>query len=275
LHRPGEPPIIRPARNVSTELDRSIMRRPWLRFLATVLIAATVGAIAASGTIYLIAREMLGPDAMRAVVKAALMAEPTMVNEALDAADRLQHQQLSAARSQAIETLAGRIYDNAGTPSIGKPDASVTIVEFFDYRCPYCKRVAPEMAALLAEDSDIRVVYKEFPILSPESLYAAKAALAANLQGKYRPMHDALIGLKGNLDNAAVLRAAEEIGLDVAKLQQDMESAAVMDELRSVHDLATALAIDGTPTFLFGNQYVSGALSVDEMRDLVAKLRQS
>ena len=251
------------------------MRRPWLRFLATVLFAALVGAGVASGTIFLIAREMLGPSAMQAVVKAALMADPGMVNQALDAAEKQQQQHLNVARSQAIQTLASRIYDNPGTPSFGKPDASVTIVEFFDYRCPYCKRVAPEMAALLASDPDIRVVYKEFPILSPESLYAAKAALAANLQGQYRPMHDALIGLKGTLDNAAVLQAAGEIGLDLAKLQQDMESAAVIDELRSVHELATALAIDGTPTFLFGDQYVSGAISVDEMRQLVAKLRQS
>lgn len=251
------------------------MTRPsWLRFLATVLVAAFVGALVAGGTIVFVAREMLGPDAMRNVVKAVLMAEPTMVNEALDAADRQQQEQMGAARNQAIETLAGRLYDNAGTPSFGKPDASVTIVEFFDYRCSFCKRVAPEMAALLASDPDIRVVYKEFPILSPESLYAAKAALAAHLQGKYRPMHDALIGLKGNLDETTVLALAEGIGLDIAKLQQDMESAAVLDELRSVHELATALAIDGTPTFLFGHQYVGGAISVDEMRQYVAKLRE-
>ena len=140
------------------------MRRPWLRFLATVLFAALVGAGVASGTIFLIAREMLGPSAMQAVVKAALMADPGMVNQALDAAEKQQQQHLNVARSQAIQTLASRIYDNPGTPSFGKPDASVTIVEFFDYRCPYCKRVAPEMAALLASDPDIRVVYKEFPI---------------------------------------------------------------------------------------------------------------
>lgn len=250
------------------------MRTSWPRLLATVLVAALVGAAVAGGMIFLVAREMLGPDAMRGIVKAALMAEPAMVNEALDAAERQQQEQLSAVRTQAILTLSSRIFDNPATPSFGKADASVTIVEFFDYRCQYCKRVAPEMATLLASDPDIRVVYKEFPILSPESLFAAKAALAAHLQGKYRPMHDALMGLKGGLDKTTVLQLATSVGLDVEKLQQDMESSAVLDELRSVHELATALAIDGTPTFLFGPHYVGGAISVDEMRQYVAKLRE-
>ena len=251
------------------------MARPWLRLVGTVLLAAVVGAIVAGGTLFLVAREMLGPDQMRAVVRAALMADPKMIAEAMDAADRAQKAEVDAARSQAILALAGSIYDNPGSPSVGKPEASVTIVEFFDYRCPYCKRVAPEMQALLASDPDLRVVYKEFPILSPESLFAAKAALAANLQGKYLPMHEALIGLKGTLDNAAVLQAASDLGLDMTKLQQDMESQPVMDELRSVHELANALAIDGTPTFLFGGHYVSGAISADEMRKLVVKARES
>jgi protein-disulfide isomerase len=250
------------------------MNRPWLRQLASVLIAALVGALVAGGTIFLVAREMLGPEAMRSIVKAALMADPKMIGEAMDAAERQEREKLDAARGQAILMLASRIYENPGTPAFGKPDASVTIVEFFDYRCPYCKRVMPELQALMASDPDIRIVYKEFPILSPESLFAAKAALAAHQQGKYQPMHDALMGLKSNLDNATVLRVASELGLDVAKLQQDMESPAVAEELRSVHELATALAIDGTPAFLFEHQYVGGAISADEMRQIVAKLRE-
>jgi len=250
------------------------MARPWLRLVGVVLVSAVVGALVAGGTIFLIAREMLGADQMRAVVRAALMADPKMIAEAMDAAESAQKAQVEAARSQAITALAASIYENPGSPSAGKPDASVTIVEFFDYRCPYCKRVAPEMQALLASDPDLRVVYKEFPILSPESLFAAKAALAANLQGKYLPMHEALIGLKGNLDNATVLQTAGALGLDLAKLQQDMESQPIIDELRSVHELANALAIDGTPTFLFGKHYVGGAISADEMRKLVAKARE-
>lgn len=134
--------------------------------------------------------------------------------------------------------------------------------------------MAPELRAVLAEDSDIRLVYREFPILSPESPFAAKAALAAQQQDKYEPMHDALMGLKSDLDNATVLQVAGELGLDLAKLQQDMESPAVMEELRSVRELATALAIDGTPAFLFGGRYVGGAISADEMRQIIAKLRE-
>ena len=250
------------------------MNRSWLRQLATILLAALVGALVAGGTIFLVAREMLGPEAMRAVVKAALMADPKMISEAMSEAERMEREKVDAARTQAILMLASRIYDNPGSPSFGKVDASVTIVEFFDYRCPYCKRVTPELRALMADDPDIRLVYKEFPILSPESLFAAKAALAAHRQGKYEPMHDALMGLKSNLDNATVLQVAGELGLDLAKLQQDMESPAVMDEIRSVHELATALAIDGTPAFLFESRYVGGAISADEMREIIAKLRE-
>ena len=250
------------------------MIRPWVRQLATVLIAALVGALVAGGTIFLVAREMLGPEAMRAVVKAALMADPRMIREAMDAAQKMEQQKVDAARGQAILMLAKRIYENPGSPTFGKADASVTIVEFFDYRCPYCKRVSPELQALLASDADIRIVYKEFPILSPESLYAAKAALAANMQGKYQPMHEALMSLKSTLDNQTVLKVAGDLGLDVAKLQQDMDSPAVAEELRSVNELATALAIDGTPAFLFDDRYVGGAISVDDMRQIVAKLRE-
>lgn len=244
-----------------------------LRHAGTVLLAALVGAVVAAGTIYLVAREMLGPEQMRGVIRAALMTEPTIITDALDAGERNQQAQIEAARITALDALAEPLYRDPGSPSFGKPDASVTVVEFFDYRCPYCKRVAPEVAALLASDDDVRVVYKEFPILGPESLYAAQAALAAHRQGKYRELHAALLGLEGGLDNATVLQLATELGLDMARLQQDMESPEVMDQLQTVRSLATALGVSGTPAFVIGKEFVGGAISVDEMRALVAKSR--
>jgi len=245
-----------------------------LRLIGTVLLAAAVGALVAAGTIYLIARDMLGPDQMRAVVRAALTAEPTIITDALDAGERDQQAQIEAARAKALEELAEPLYRDPGSPSLGNPEASVTIVEFFDYRCPYCKRVAPELATLLATDADVRVVYKEFPILGPESIFASKAALAAHSQGKYRELHEALIGFEGGLDQAAVLRLAGEVGLDVPKLQQDMESRATIEQLQAVQSLATALGVTGTPAFVIGKDFVGGAISVDEMRALVTKSRE-
>ncbi len=249
------------------------MKMP-LRPIGTVLLAAVVGALVAAGTIYLIARDMLGPDQMRAVVRAVLMTEPAIITDALDAGERNQQAQIEATRAKALEELADALYRDPGSPSIGNPEASVTVVEFFDYRCPYCKHVAPELATLLATDADVRVVYKEFPILGPESVFASKAALAAHRQGKYRELHEALLGLEGGLDDATVLRVAGEVGLDLPKLQQDMESPAIIEQLQAVRSLATALGVNGTPAFVIGKDFIGGAISVDEMRELVARNRE-
>ena len=149
----------------------------------------------------------------------------------------------------------------------------MTVVEFFDYRCPYCKAVAKDMIATLQAEGDVRIVFKEFPILGPESELAAKAALAARRQDKYLPFHQALMAYKGQLDEAAIHDVAEDVGLDVEQLQEDMAAPAIADVISRNIALANALSIGGTPAFVVGDTLVPGAVDMKTLRDMVAKAR--
>jgi protein-disulfide isomerase len=158
-------------------------------------------------------------------------------------------------------------------PVAGNPRGDVTVVEFFDYSCGYCKRVAPALEALKAADPNVRVVYKEFPILGPGSVFAARAALAAHRQGKYEPLHRALMQADA-LDEAVVRRLAAEVGLDVARLEKDMEAPEVMQALQGNQQLAAALDIGGTPAFVIGERLVPGAVGAEALQALVNQERE-
>ena len=149
----------------------------------------------------------------------------------------------------------------------------MTLVEFFDYRCPYCKQVEPALEALLAEDRQLRLVYKEFPVLGPESTMAARAALAARKQDKYEVLHRVLINLKGQLDETAVFKAAASVGLDTERLKRDMAAPEIDAMLNKNSRLAEALDIRGTPGFVIGDEIVPGAISLAALRQLIAVAR--
>jgi protein-disulfide isomerase len=248
-----------------------------MRLVGLAVLSALIGAAAALAVVMgLGLRGGAKPDdaALRQIVRDTLASEPQLVVGALQAIDQQRQAASDGARMAAVAANKDAIYADPNSPSVGPANASVTIVEFFDYRCPYCKRVAPDIASLLASDSDLRVVYKEFPILGPESLIASRAALAAQRQGKYREMHEALIANKGELSEAEILATAQGIGLDVERLKTDMNDPAIMDQLKQVHSLAQALNIDGTPAFLFGAHFVGGAISIDQMKQLIQEARQ-
>jgi protein-disulfide isomerase len=158
---------------------------------------------------------------------------------------------------------------------IGNPNGDVTVVEFFDYRCPYCKSVAAAFVDLYEKDGKVRLVLKEFPILGPESEFAAKAALAAQKQGKYREFHLAMMSFKGKMTNDDVRQLAAKVGLDVAKLEQDMQDPAITETINRNYALAEALGIKGTPAFIIGNELVPGAITADEMQKRIAAVRDS
>jgi protein-disulfide isomerase len=248
-----------------------------MRLVGLVVLSALIGAAAALAVAMgLGLRGVQKPDeaALRQVVRDTLASEPELVVGALQAIDQQRQAANDGARTQALAANKDAIYADPNSPSVGPANASVTIVEFFDYRCPYCKRVAPDIASLLASDADLRIVYKEFPILGPESLVASRAALAAQRQGKYREMHEALIASKGEMSEAEILATAQSVGLDVERLKTDMDDPAIMDQLKQVHALAQALNIDGTPAFFFGARFVGGAVSLDQMRQLIQEARQ-
>ena len=195
-----------------------------------------------------------------------LKRHPEAVAEALQAFQAQQEKQRDVAAQAAIGSEGEKLYHDASSPVVGNPNGKETLVEFFDYSCHYCKQIHPDLQTLLKDDHDLKVIYKDFPILGPGSVLAAKAALAAKIQGKYPEMHDALLDFKGQFDDAAIQQIAEAVGVDYTKLKTDMGSAAVQDTLADNMALAEKLNIHGTPTMIINHQLVGGALPLDDLK---------
>lgn len=219
----------------------------------------------------------LGEEEIEAIVRAYLMEHPEIVVEALQAFEAKRAAEEEQRAAEAIGTLIDQLNENQLSPVGGNPDGDVTIVEFYDYNCPYCKREAPEITKLLAEDGNIRFVYKEWPILGPDSEIAARVALAAWHQDEeaYFRLHDAMMAHKGKLDKPAIMAYAEAEGLDMAQLQQDMTSAAVEAEIKHVRQLAEQIGLSGTPAYVIDGKLVPGAVGIDQLRKLVDDARAS
>ena len=213
-------------------------------------------------------------EAIEGLIADYILEHPEIVYRALMV---LQERQQAAQAEQArlaLETHRDALERDPNSPVGGNPDGDVTVVEFFDYSCPYCKRVAPDVERLLDEDRDVRLVYKEWPILGPESVVAARAALAAREQGRYLEFHDRVMGLK-DVTEASVMRAARDLGLDADQLRADMSAPEVDAHIEQTMELAQALGITGTPAFVIGDQIVPGAVDYDALRELVAQARSS
>ena len=160
-------------------------------------------------------------------------------------------------------------------PVLGNPEGDVTIVEFFDYNCPYCKRAMPEVQALLASDKNVRLVYREWPILGEGSVFATRAALASRAQGKYEEMHWAMMGLKGRIGEERVMKVAKDLGLDLDKLRADMNSPEVEEHIATSMQLAQALGFNGTPSFVIGQSLVPGFVEQAQLQKFVDESRKS
>lgn len=207
------------------------------------------------------------------IVREYLLSHPEVLVEAMT---ELQKKQQAASEDRARQVIAERrqeILSDPATPVGGNPKGDVTVVEFFDYHCGYCKQVHQPLLDLAREDKGVRIVYKEMPILAPESRIAAQAALAAERQGKYVVLHNALMEARGKLTKDRILGIAKERGLDTARLAKDMELPEIGAAIDRNLDLAAALDISGTPAFVIGDQLVPGAIGMDAFRALVAQAR--
>lgn len=211
--------------------------------------------------------------AMDQAISQYLKDHPSEVMAALKQAQAEQEKQQQAEAHLALEQKQDQIFNNPADPVVGNPQGDVTVVEFFDYRCPYCKRVSDALAELVKSDPNVRLVYKDFPILGPESVVAAKIALAAHRQGKYEIVHTAFMAHKGSFEEADLLELAASVGADKAKLAADMADPAIQGQLEANDSLAGTLGITGTPGFLFGKQLVPGAVSLEDMKKLVTAAR--
>jgi protein-disulfide isomerase len=212
-------------------------------------------------------------EAVEGIVHDYLLAHPEVLVKALESYQARQKAEEEARKRQALIAHRRLLVDDPADPVLGNAGGDVTVVEFFDYRCPYCKRVAGGLMETVRADGNVRLVMKEFPILGPESVVAARAALAAEQQGKYEDLHNALMGLKGEMSEATIMKTAESVGLDVVQLKRDMKAEAIDQALRSNYELADALGIGGTPAFVVGDTLVPGAMSMDDLKALIAKAR--
>jgi protein-disulfide isomerase len=167
------------------------------------------------------------------------------------------------------------LFDDPDSPVAGNAHGAVTVVEFFDYRCPYCRLMEPRIRDLLAQDPSVRLVLKDWPIFGETSVYAAQVAVAARWQGKYLPVHDALFGLPRTMDKTAILDAVAKAGVDLTRLDHDLsQRRAEIDRILGRVDMeANALQLQGTPAFVVGHQLAPGSLSLEELKQLVAEAK--
>lgn len=207
------------------------------------------------------------------IVRETLEKNPDIVLKAL----KVLQEQREAAEREAMRDVVGQLkkplHDEAPRLIAGNPDGDVTIVEFFDYRCGYCKQVFPSLMTLLKDDGKVRVIFKEFPVLGEASRLASRAALASEAQGKYLPFHIALMEYRGQLNEEAIFKIADGVGLDVKKLSQDMDDPAIDEALARSAKLGQALDLSGTPAFIIGQTIVPGAISLSDIKKFVAEER--
>ncbi len=245
------------------------------RFLTTAALLAFI-APALSVTPASAADKPLTREDVQAIIKDYLINNPEAVVESLKKYQEKQASDQAAKAKSALKDRAADLFQDPASPVAGNVKGDITVVEFFDYHCGYCKRALPVITQLLNEDKNVRVVFKEFPILSPDSELASKAALAVYhaKPEKYFAYHTALMAITGKFDEAAVLAAAKKLGLEEEAVKKAMDSKEVTDELAKTRDLASSLGIQGTPSFIVGGQLFPGSVSYEDLKKSIADARK-
>lgn len=210
------------------------------------------------------------------VVEEFLLRNPELIERAIQALEAKREAAREHAATAALDTYRRDLFETPASPVGGNAKGDVTLVEFFDYRCGVCRRVHPIVGELTDSDGKIRRVYVEWPILGPESVFAASAALAARHQGskKYLRFHDLMMESRGQLDRGKVLSLAERAGLDRRRLERDLGATEIARIIKRNYEMATALGLNGTPSFVIGRKIVRGGRDLNTMRQLVAEARQ-
>jgi protein-disulfide isomerase len=246
---------------------RAILRAGVLS-LGVLAMAGSLAALAA-------AESGLSEEKFGSMVRDYLLKHPEVLREVIDALDKKEKAAEAQASVQVISTRAKEIFRSADDHVAGNPAGKVSVVEFFDYNCGYCRHSLPDVLKLIDSDKDVRLVFKEFPILGPGSVTAAKAAIAARHQDKYWNFHLALMRTPGTVDDAKVFEVAKTVGLDVPKLKSDMEKPEVAKIIAENHAMAQALGIQGTPAFIIDQTLIPGAPGYDGLSSAVAAVKDA
>jgi protein-disulfide isomerase len=213
------------------------------------------------------------------IIKNYLIAHPEVLQDAQAALDKQQQQAQAQKAQTAIKKDSATLFNSPHQVVLGNPNGKVTVVEFFDYNCPHCKDAVPDMLSLLKTDHDLKFVLKEFPILAQGSVDAAHVAVAVRMQdpsgAKYLAFHQKLFSTRGMVDQARALAAAKDVGCDMTRIEKDMNSPEVSTTINEDMKLADAIGVDGTPSYVVGDQLIVGAIGFKDLQQKVAALENS
>ncbi|MSU88483.1 thioredoxin domain-containing protein [Rhodobacteraceae bacterium 2CG4] len=221
------------------------------------------------------AAQDLTDERIKELALQAIRENPQIVMEAVQILEAEQAAAKADAQTEFLSDQRQLLERDPNAPVLGNADGDVTVVEFFDYNCPYCRRAMAEVQGLLDGDENVRLVYREWPILGDGSIFAAKAALAAREQGKYEEFHWALMGMQERAEEASVMRIAQEIGLDVERLRSDMDAPEIQEHIETSMRLTQALGFNGTPSFVIGDNLVPGYVEKERLETLVDEVREA
>lgn len=216
-------------------------------------------------------------EAFGAQVRAYLMENPQVIIEAVNQLEQRQADAQAEADFDLVRANKDDLFNDGYSWVGGNPDGDITIVEFMDYRCGYCRRAAPELAAVLADDPNIRVIIKEFPILGEESLISSRFAIATRQVAggdAYKAVHDALLEFSGQINDVSLRRLAQSLDLDADAILERMQHDSVTMEIAETRALAQRLQIQGTPSFVLQDELLRGFLPADQMALRIADKRE-
>jgi protein-disulfide isomerase len=246
-------------------------RRSFAAVAAAVLLVFSVGATRA--------QNMSAPQRteIESIIKDYLIAHPEVLQEALGELEKRQTAAEAAKHQAAVKDNAETLFNSNRQVVLGNPQGDITLVEFFDYNCGFCKRAMVDMLDLLKNDPKLKVVLKEFPVLGEGSVQAAQVAVAVRMQDKtgkkYLDFHQKLLGGRGQADRAHAVAVAKEVGLDMARLEKDMASDEIKASLEESFKLADALGLSGTPSYVVGSDILVGAVGLPALKEKVNTAR--
>lgn len=243
-----------------------------MRF-SLIRVAVPILALLASASAHAAAFTPQQRDEIVAIVRDALKRDPSILRDAVIALQADDSKGQSEAQTKTLSSLAPQISHADGDPVAGNPQGRITLVEFYDVRCPYCRRMLPTMASLLRANPDLRVVYKDLPVLGPGSVIGARALLAAQKQGGYLRLHDAIMAGPSDVTEDSVHTMASKLGLDWPRLQADMKAPDVLARIDANLALARKLELQGTPAYVVGTTMLPGAVALSELQDAVSHAR--
>jgi protein-disulfide isomerase len=246
----------------------TMMRLAGATAVAVLMLAAPLAADEFSGT---------QKDEIERIIKDYIISHPEVLQEAIAELDKRQAAADAEKAKVAVASNAETIFNSTRQVVLGNPKGDVTMVEFFDYNCGFCKRAMADMMEMLKDDPKLKVVLKEFPVLGPGSVEAAKVAVAVRMQDKtgkkYLEFHQKLLGGRGQADKARALAVAKEVGMDMSRLDKDMASEEIKASIDESLKLAETLGLNGTPSYVVGGDIVIGAVGLDALRIKVAMAR--